>query len=119
MPDFDCIYFLESAQFYVLEIKRNDCAENAPPSERFRWLRIEKSDLKVLSLTFQMMDAFGQIEERYFDEGFLKFNDIDGTYIEKYNAAQHRLERLDPTQPLVSLTEAIMGYLDQFTTASR
>lgn len=111
MPKFECIYFLENADLYMLEVKRKDCPENAPVSDIFSWLRIDKQLLTISSLTFRMMDASDQVEERYFDEGFLKFNETEGTYIEKYNAAQHPLtRRKDFTLPTV-LTNAIETFL--------
>jgi len=88
---FECIYFLESPALYVLEIKRNDLNEYAPVAEKFQWLRMEKSSLEISRLNFRSMDSSKDVEERFFEEGFLKFNTDTGTYIEKYNSAQHPL----------------------------
>lgn len=101
---FECLYLLESPELYLLEVKRNDLNEYAPIAEKFQWLRIEKSSLKISKLSFRSMDSSKDIEERFFEEGFLKFNTETGTYIEKYNSAQHTLanysQQETPTQVL-------------------
>jgi hypothetical protein len=93
MPNFECLYFLENFYLYIIEVKRTDLPHNAPASEKFKWLRIEKEQMEVSQLTFASMDSSGDIEERYFEEGYLKFNGEIGTFIEKYNFAQHPLDR--------------------------
>lgn len=91
---FECIYLLESPVFYLIEIKRNDLGEFSAISEKFKWLKIVKQDLSISEMTFRSMDSSEQVEERYFEEGFLKFSKKSGTFIEKYNSAQHLLEHI-------------------------
>ncbi|RZK57914.1 MAG: hypothetical protein EOO87_01655 [Pedobacter sp.] len=91
MSFFDCLYLLENADFSIVEIKINDLPAQASASEKFHWLKIDKSSLQISPLTFSSMDSHGEIEERYFDNGFLKFDSKTGTFIEKYNSAQHQL----------------------------
>jgi hypothetical protein len=93
MPAFECLFFLENSSLQIIEIKRNDLTEDAEASEKFKWLRIDKETLQIIPLNFASMDSSGEIEERYFNEGYLKFNNTTGTYIEKYNSAQHPLDR--------------------------
>mgnify|MGYP003574874600 CR=1 FL=1 len=88
----ESLYFLESANFYLVEIKRNDLSDEVPISDKFKWLKIVKQELSIMELTFKSMDSSLEIEERYFEEGFLKFTKIDGTFIEKYNSAQYALQ---------------------------
>ncbi|SOD12274.1 hypothetical protein [Pedobacter xixiisoli] len=88
---FDFLYFLDNNEFYLIEIKRNDLGDYAPVSEKFQWLKISKLNHLSSRLTFRSMDSSQEIEERYFEEGFLKFNSDTGTFIEKYNSAQHLL----------------------------
>jgi hypothetical protein len=57
------------------------------------------------------MDSSLEVEERYFEEGFLKFNRDNGTFIEKYNSAQHNLEAKNNLEIPPDLTEAINNYL--------
>lgn len=88
---FDFIYLLDSEEFYLVEIKRNDLGDYAAISEKFQWLKVSKLSQLSSKLTFRSMDSSQEIEERYFEEGFLKFNSDKGTFIEKYNSAQHLL----------------------------
>lgn len=93
MPAFKCLYLLENFYLHILEIKRTDLEETAPASAMFRWLKIDKETNLVTDLSFRSMDSAGEVEERYFEEGFLKFNATIGTFIEKFNSAQHPLQR--------------------------
>ena len=97
MPAFECLYFLDNNDISVIEVKLNGLPDNATASEKFHWLKIEKQNLSISALTFGAMDSSGEIEERYFEEGFLKFSAETGTFIEKYNSAQHKLNILAPT----------------------
>lgn len=88
---FECLFLLESDELYLVEIKRNDLNEYAVVGEKYQWLRIEKATLEISKLSFRAMDSSKDVEERFFEEGFLKFTTETGMYIEKYNSAQHSL----------------------------
>lgn len=90
-PTYICLYYLENPDHCILEIKRTDLAENADISEVFRWLLLDKKTQEIQSLTFRSMDSSGEVQERFFEQGYLKFNDQSATYIEKFNSAQHQL----------------------------
>ncbi len=77
----------------VIEVRRTDLPEDADIAERFKWLRIERETMQVSQLDLASIDSSGEIEERYFNQGYLKFNGTIGTFIEKYNSAQHPLNR--------------------------
>lgn len=112
MTDFDFVYVLENPVIYIVEIKYQDHPENALPSLQYQWLRINKHDLAVSFLHFEMMDSSDKVEERYFSEGFLKFNEHEGTYIEKFNKAQHMLHVCPSTaHELNHLKQAIGDFL--------
>ncbi len=110
---FECLYLLDNSEFYLLEIKRNDLSDYAPISEKFKWLKIAKQDLSTVQMTFRSMDASDQIEERYFEEGFLKFNSEEGTFIEKYNSAQHALTNKSGEELPYLLSNHIREFLVQ------
>lgn len=93
MQKFECLYFLENFNMFIIEIKRTGLPSDAEISSLFKWLRIDKETLNISQLTFGSMDSAGELEERYFNEGYLKFNQNTGTFIEKYNSAQHPLDR--------------------------
>jgi len=108
---FTCIYFLENTDTYILEIKRNDLSPDEDISKVYQWMRISKDFLQASPLTFRSMDSSMDVEERYFEEGFLKFNRNTGTFIEKYNSAQHNLEAKSSSEVPPGLTDAINDFL--------
>ncbi|WP_113661498.1 hypothetical protein [Pedobacter nanyangensis] len=108
---FEYLYVLESDDLFLAEIKRNDLGEYAAIGERFQWLRVEKSTWEISKLTFRSMDSSEEIEERYFEEGFLKFNPESGTYIEKFNSAQHALSNVSKQEVPNGLNEHIRALL--------
>jgi hypothetical protein len=108
---FDTLYFLEAEHFYLLEIKRNDLAEDAPVEQRFKWLRIDKQTDLITELTFSSMDSSEEIEERFFEQGFLKFSAISGTFIEKYNSAQYPLENISSNALPTDIHDMVRDYL--------
>ena len=111
MKAFDCLYFLENFYLYIIEVKRTGMAENVTAGEKYIWLRIEKDSHGTSRLHFRSKDSSGEIEERYFDEGFLKFNSEIGTYIEKYNSAQHPLKNIGCRQLPEQMEKAVMDFL--------
>lgn len=80
--DLECLLFLENNSFSILEIKHKS---------QTKWLRIDSINMKVDQLTEQSSDSSQDVEERFFDLGYLKFNRLTGIFIEKYNSAQHSL----------------------------
>jgi len=110
-PAFTCIYFLENTDTYILEIKRNDLSQDEDISKIYQWMRVSKDFLQTSPLTFRSMDSSLEVEERYFEEGFLKFNRDSGTFIEKYNSAQHSLAARNSQEIPPDLTEVINNYL--------
>jgi len=116
-PSFNCLYLLENSNFYMLEIKRTDLSIDADLGTRYQWLKVNKTNFSVSYLNFRAMDASAQVEERFFEEGYLKFNYNQGTFIEKYNSAQHQLEQKNNFELPVRLKQAIDSYLS-FSKAS-
>jgi hypothetical protein len=86
-------HFFETSAFYILEVTSNN-----PSIENFssnnQWLMIDKNSFLVSPLHIRFTDSSSVVEERYFEEGYLKFNHTSGTYIEKYNSAQHSLVQI-------------------------
>ena len=112
MPKFECLFFLENLDLQIIEIKRSDLPEDADLSERFKWLRVETATMQISILNFASTDSSGEIEERYFKEGYLKFNHQVGTFIEKYNSAQHALDRRIDCKIPSELQIALIDFLE-------
>ena len=115
MPKFECLFFLENFYLQLIEVKRIDLPEDADISEKFKWLWIDKETIQISPLNFTAMDSAGEIEERYFEEGYLKFNNSTGTFIEKYNSAQHPLDRRMDFRIGTALENAITEFLQNPT----
>ena len=111
MANFQCLYFLENFNLWIIELKRLDLPEDAATGDKFKWLLIDKQTLKISPMDFSSMDSSQQIEERFFQQGYLKFNDSTGTFIEKYNSAQHPLDRRKDFKISTALENAIIEFL--------
>ncbi len=110
-PKFECLYFLDNTAIFIIEIKRTDLAEDEDPAAIYEWMMIDKSTLHVSPLTFRSMDSSAHVEERFFEEGYLKFNEEVGTFIEKFNSAQHQLINRKDIELSDSLQNSIKNYL--------
>jgi hypothetical protein len=108
---FTCLYYLENPEQSILEIKRTDLAEDADLSEIFRWLILDKKTEQIQPLTFRSMDSSGEVQERFFEQGYLKFNEQSATYIEKFNSAQHQLDNLSPASLSAQIQDIVTAYL--------
>lgn len=102
---------MENESISILEIKQTDLPPQAPKSEIYKWLCVNSASGKIIQLTFNAMDASGDIEERYFDQGYLKFNRETGTFIEKFNSAQHQLRNSGKDNLSQEMTTAIEDFL--------
>ncbi|MES2455390.1 MAG: hypothetical protein V4594_07615 [Bacteroidota bacterium] len=83
LTDFECRYFLDNTALCVIEIKNKQISQ---------WLLINKTTLNIKPLVFNSMDTSGEMEEMFFDLGYLKFDPVKGIFIEKFNSGQHPLE---------------------------
>ncbi|MNX86750.1 hypothetical protein D3C86_1186470 [compost metagenome] len=109
-PVFTCLYYLENPDHCIMEIKRTDLTEDADISEIFRWLILDKKTKQIQSLTFRSMDSSGEVQERFFEQGYLKFNDQSATYIEKFNSAQHQLDTHIPATLPTQIQDIVTAY---------
>lgn len=110
-PAFNCLYYLENSEHCILEIKRTDLPDDADIAEVFRWLFLDKKTQQIQSLIFRSMDSSGEVQERFFEQGYLKFNDQTATYIEKFNSAQHQLKNLTGTVLPIAIVNCLSAYL--------
>ena len=113
MPTFQCLYLLANPHLGLIEVKRLDVPEDAPTADRFFWLRLDRQSSEISRLDFRSMDSAAEVQERYFEQGFLKFNATTGTYIEKYNSAQHSLDNLGCDNLDQPMRIMIAGFLSQ------
>jgi len=111
-PTFKCLYLLENETHIILEIKRTDLPADADLSDVYKWLFIDKNGLSINQLWFCSADSSGDLEERYFEQGYLKFDSVQGVFIEKFNSAQHQMINKNSSGLSDHLLRAILEYLE-------
>ncbi|WP_443938797.1 hypothetical protein [Pedobacter sp. MW01-1-1] len=111
IPNLEDLYFLENDSLSMVEIKRLDAAVDADVSQIYQWMLIDKKAKSIEKLDFDSMDYTEQIEEHFFKQGYLKFIELDGNFIEKYNSAQHKLENIDARLLSLDLLSSIEKWL--------
>ncbi|PYF75007.1 hypothetical protein [Pedobacter nutrimenti] len=108
--NFEPLYFLDSPDLSIFEIKRLDQPLNSPLEDVFFWMIYHKERKEIQRLTFRSMDSSSVLEERFFIEGFLKFSNTEGTYIAKYNSGQYDLKHLKAAEFPQEISDAIQVY---------
>jgi len=107
------LFLFENQELVITEIKRLDLPETASLNEVFHWLYFEKESNSLIKLWFRSMDSSNEIEERFFEQGYLKFNATEATYIEKYNSSQHKLKNCGNNAVIHDVNNSIEEYLKQ------
>ncbi len=110
-PIFEILYLFESPSLFITEIKRLDLPENSELSDVFQWLYLDRKSGALVKLWFRSKDSSPAVEERFFEQGYLKFNDVQATFIEKYNSAQHSLFNQTKRTPDKNLLMLLENYL--------
>jgi len=112
-PRFKTLHLFESAKLIIIEIRRNDLPEDAVHTDIYHWLYLDRQSGAFVKLWFRSLDSSGEIEERYFEQGFLKFNNNQATFIEKYNSAQHSLDNRSTREIPAEIEIILEDYLKQ------
>ncbi|WP_316829661.1 hypothetical protein [Pedobacter aquatilis] len=107
------LYLFENTELLITEIKRLDLPEDAKVDEIFHWLLLEKQSSSFVKLWFRSMDSSAEIEEWYFEQGYLKFSETEATFIEKYNSSQHKLTNRIKQSSEHEVKKLISDYLKQ------
>ncbi|RZL59179.1 MAG: hypothetical protein EOO93_16040 [Pedobacter sp.] len=105
------LFLFENQELVITEIKRLDLPETASLNDVFHWLYFEKESNSLIKLWFRSMDSSNEIEERFFEQGYLKFNSTEVTYIEKYNSSQHKLKNCSKEAISGDIKTSIEDYL--------
>lgn len=110
---FHLLHFFENSHLIIAEIKRIDLPQTENYSEIYHWLYLDKQTAALVKLWYRSMDSSGEIEERYFEQGYLKFNSVQATFIEKYNSGQHTLDNRKTKNLSPELIAILESYLKQ------
>lgn len=85
----NCKHILENTDHYIVEV---EIYHEGDVFESFQWLKINKDLNQVKLLNLTAVDSSREVEERFFSEGYLKFNNRNGIFIEKFNSGQHEYQ---------------------------
>lgn len=91
LSNYKILYLFENAETLIMEVKRTDLPEGTDIAQVYHWLYLDKLTFSMVKLWFRSMDSSAEIEERFFEQGYLKFSNTEATFIEKYNSSQHKL----------------------------
>jgi hypothetical protein len=103
-------YFFENDTICILEIRRNDLIID-DFSKAYQWLVYNKKTSKISPLHMRFADSSAAVEERFFEEGYLKFTLSNATFIEKYNSALHNLKQLKDVVFPSSIHQAVADFI--------
>lgn len=87
----DCRYFLDNQSLCFLEIA-TPLHSIDDKQKNYEWLLFNKIDQSIKMLSLKSRDESTEVQERYFNLGFLKFSLREGVFIETGNKGQYRLE---------------------------
>lgn len=92
MPtEYKIIYLFENPDLIIIKLKLAESPSMANSWDAFHWLYFDKLSGSLVKLWFHTSDSSTEIEERYFEQGYLKFSKTEATFIEKFNSSQHKL----------------------------
>lgn len=74
------LYLLKNDTLHLLEIERLGLPATAPKSEVYQWLHYVPASNQLTPLTFVSMRSSPPFEERVFEQGELRFSDIEGVF---------------------------------------
>jgi len=104
----------ENTNTLLIELNVYDLPIPEEASTSSYWLLYDKISEGMIKLWLRSVDSSSEIEERYFEQGYLKFNKMEGTYIEKFNSAQHKLSKRSELQISQQMINLIEGYFRAF-----
>lgn len=92
MPrEYKVIHLFENPDLIIIKLKLAESPLLANSWDAFHWLYFDKLSQSLVKLWFHSSDSSSEIEERYFEQGYLKFSKTEATFIEKFNSSQHKL----------------------------
>nr|WP_315423055.1 hypothetical protein [uncultured Pedobacter sp.] len=105
------LYFFQNSDTAIVEIQRLGLPDGADAEAIYHWLYFDKITGSLIKLWFRSMDSSTEIEERYFEQGYLKFNKTEATYIEKHNSSQQKLNNMGNRAPGEEIGALLENYL--------
>ncbi|OJV20453.1 MAG: hypothetical protein BGO21_00100 [Dyadobacter sp. 50-39] len=82
---------------------------DATKSNVYKWMLIDKNNLKITPLEFLSMTSIDLTEERFFRQGYLSFDSDQAIYIRESSSIQNILRRKE----INGLPESIVGFIQK------
>lgn len=109
--EYKVVYLFESSDLIIIKVKPKGFALGGNSWDLYHWLYFDKLSGSLVKLWFHSSDSSTEIEERYFEQGYLKFSETEATFIEKFNSSQHKLINYSRRPVSPEVRELIDGYL--------
>ena len=111
--EYKVIHLFENPDLIIMKINPKEFPLATETWDMYHWLYFDKLSGCLLKLWFHSSDSSTEIEERYFEQGYLKFSETEATFIEKFNSSQHKLVNYSRRPVSPEVQELIDGYLKQ------
>lgn len=109
---FNCLCFLDNYNICIMEISR-PVKTVTGYEKNHEWLLLRKDDMSIKALSLKSRDDSYEVEERYFNLGYLKYNPKQGVFIETANMGQHPLQNSDCNGIPETYLQSIENYIDR------
>jgi len=113
LSSYKILYLFDNAETLIMEIQRLDLPDGSDISQIYHWLYFDKLTHSMVKLWFRSLDSSAEIEERFFEQGYLKFSESEATFIEKYNSSQHKLINRSKQPVDDQVDKLVLAYLKQ------
>lgn len=107
------LYQLAGGELSLLEIRRDNLGEERDPSKLYHWLWFKPGGQIRERLRFVSMRSEAPNEERIFEQGALRYNASNGTFVEDAVLRSHALT----VRPTTSLSAAFAASIDDYLDA--
>lgn len=105
------ILYFENQTKIIVSIKLLGLDSDADSYLITQWLYFDKVSNSLNKLWLNSSDSSDVVEERYFEQGYMKFDNKEGTFIEKFNSSQHKFYRGSKIVVNPVILELIEDYL--------
>ena len=106
------LYQLAGGELSLIEIRRDDLGEERDPSKLYHWLWFKPDGRLHERLRFVSMRSDAPNEERIFEQGALRYNATNGTFVESALLRSHALTLRPNTALSATHAASIDAYLD-------
>lgn len=110
--NYTVLFQLAGSELSLIEIRRDDLGEERDPSKLYHWLWFKPDGRLPEKLRFVSMRSDGPNQERIFEQGELRYNASNGTFVEGAQLRAHGLTLRPVTLLSTAHAAGIDAYLD-------